>query len=203
MSNWEYARRVPTSWGRGVESIPRKLELQSSARGYEFFQTPLSGLQPLRLKKQSLEKQQIQGTVTPSRLQPDKNSYELDAVFEVSNSSQNFGLNLCVGNSNKVVIGYDAATSNIYLDRRNSGEVSFSPAFRNIVTAPSEPVGGYMEFHIYVDQSTVEVFVNDGRAVMSSLIFPDARDRGIQIFSSSGSTKMLSLTLWPLRSIWQ
>lgn len=203
MDNWLYADYLPESWGQGAETIPRTLQLVSSPRGYQLVQQPLPNLQKLREGLVSVGPQTIQNTVSLSQIQPKANSYELDAVFNLSATNQNFGLNLCVGGTtNKVVLGYDASTRNIYLDRTESGNVSFSSSFPNVVAAPFSPQNGYVEFHIFVDQSSIEVFVNGGSAVLTSLIFPSQTDLGVQLFSNNGTTTLRSLNFWYLTSIW-
>ncbi|HVU26626.1 MAG TPA: GH32 C-terminal domain-containing protein [Verrucomicrobiae bacterium] len=202
MDNWQYANNLPESWGQGAESIPRNLGLVSSPRGYQLVQQPLSRLQKLRGALVSVGPCTIQNTMNLSQFQPSANTYELDAVFNLSATNQNFGLNLCVGGANKVVVGYDAATANVFLDRRASGNVSFSSSFPNIVTAPLLTHTGYIEFHIFVDQSSIEVFVNGGQAVLTSLIFPDPSSLGLQLFSANGVTTLQSLSTWNLASIW-
>lgn len=204
MGNWEYATVVPTSWGRGAESLPRKIELKLSSRGYELVQAPLARLQQkLRQAGVALGPRKIQDTVTLPEFQPSKNTYELEAVFNLHASNQNFGLNLCVAGTNKVVVGYNAATSNLYLDRRDCGNVGFSPAFPKWVSTPFAPRAHFIKFQVFVDQSSIEVFVNDGERVITSLIFPDPSSLGIQLFSLNGATTLRSLNAWPLKSIWQ
>jgi len=202
MGNWQYAREVPTSWGRGAESLPRTLHLTSSPAGYQIRQRPLPTLQTLRGPPVTLPPRDIQGTVSLNEFQPNANTYELEAAFDPAGSSQCFGLNLCVGGTNKVVVGYDASASNVFLDRRASGNISFSPAFPNIVTAPL-PRPERIQFHIFVDQSSIEIFVNDGQVMFTSLIFPHPANLGLQAFSTTSSTTLRSLRVWPLASIWQ
>ena len=172
MGNWQYAREVPTSWGRGAQSLPRTLHLRPSPAGYQVTQRPLPALQTLRAPLVKADPREVQGTMNLNEFQPRANTYELEAIFDLHGPSRIFGLNLCVGGTNKVVVGYDAFTSNVFLDRRASGNTSFSPAFPNIVTAPL-PRPDRIQFHLFVDQSSIEVFVNDGQVVLTSLIFPD------------------------------
>lgn len=203
MDNWQYANSLPESWGMGAESIPRNLGLVASPKGYQLVQQPLSRLQKLRGSLVNVGPQTIQNTINLSQFQPPANTYELDAVFNLSATNQNFGLNLCVGGTNKVVVGYDVATGNVFLDRRASGNVSFSSSFPSIATAPLSTQAGYVEFHIFVDQSSIEVFANGGQAVLTSLIFPDPSSLGLQLFSANGVTTLRSLSAWNLSSIWR
>lgn len=201
MGNWDYANSTPTSWGRGHESIPRELSLKTFSDGVRLMQTPIPALKQLRKDSVIISNRIIQNTQALSEFVPAYNYYELDVVFNVTTGA-NFGLNLCVEGSNKVVLGYDATTSNIYLDRRNSGNVSFSSSFPRIMTAPLTPDNGRIKLHVYVDQSSIEVFANDGIKVLSALIFPEPSSKGIQFFSVNGQTTVQSLKAYNLKSIW-
>jgi len=202
MGNWDYANDVPTSWGHGVESMPRNLELVSSSKGDQLVQAPLPRFQTLRGTLVEVGPRKFQGTTALGEFSPSKNTYEFEATFNVHSKEQNFGLNLCVGGGDKVVLGYNSATGNVYLDRTASGNVSFNPSFPNVVTAPLSADAGSVKFHVFVDQSSIEVFVNDGEIVMTSVIFPDPSSLGIELFSVNGATTLRSLRAWMLDSIW-
>ena len=202
MGNWEYANKVPTSWGRGAQSIPRELTLVSSPRGYELIQRPLPALQKLRGPAVALGARQIGNAAPLEEFRPARNTYELEAVFGLGAEGRRFGLNLCVRGLNKVAIGYDVAEGRVFLDRRKSGDVSFSDVFAREFTAPLVARGDEIKFHVFVDQSSVEVFVNDGQAVLTAQIFPDPRSTGVELFSTGGEIYLKRFTAWELASIW-
>lgn len=204
MGNWEYANSVPTFWGRGAESIPREISLVTSDDGkLNLVQKPLPAFENLRGDIKELPTREITGTATLTEYLPPRNTYELEAVFELTDSNQDFGLNFFVGGFNKVKLGYNAAQSNIYLDRINSGNISFHSKFPKRSVAPFTPKDGKIKFHVFVDQSSIEVFVNDGALVMTSLVFPYSNGLGIETFSLNGqTTTMTSLKIWELASIW-
>ncbi|MBE2181494.1 MAG: GH32 C-terminal domain-containing protein [Chthoniobacterales bacterium] len=202
MGNWEYANDVPTSWGRGVQSIPRELSIKASPRGGQIRQRPLTALQQLRQKGYESGPLEISGTMAVPEFTPELNAYEIEAVFDLNDAAGRFGLNLCVGGRQKVVVGYDASARNVFVDRRESGDVSFNQAFPSVVAAPLFAQSKELKLRIFVDQSSVEVFVNDGEAVLTSLIFHDSEGVGVQLFSSDGPAKLQNLKAWSLRSIW-
>lgn len=206
MGNWEYANAVPTSWGRGAQSIPRVLELVKSPKGFEICQHPLPEFQKLRGAAVTLTPRTIEGIIPLNEFKPAKNTYEIDATFDLTAPDQTIGLNLCVAGGHKLAIGYDAATATIFLDRRLCGDTAFSPHFPKRVAAPL-PADGKpapsIRLHLFVDQSSGELFVNDGRLVMTSLIFPEPSQLGIELFSSGKPVKLHTLTAWPLNSIWR
>ena len=111
-------------------------------------------------------------------------------------------MNVCVGNGHKVVVGFDGALNNVWLDRTLSGNVGFNASFPNVVHVPLKSATGPVKFHIFVDQCSIEVFVNDGERVLSSLIFPETTDRGLELFSSFNPSTLQSLKAWQLATIW-
>ncbi len=203
MGNWEYANDVPTSWGKGAQSIPRKIHLQNEGGGFRLVQTPLPALEHLRGTPASLPPGAIRGTVEVKEFQPATNTYEIETVFDLHTSAEALGLNLCVGGSHEVVVGYDTRTSTIHLDRRLAGNVAFHPRFPVVTSAPIPRPSDKLKLRVFVDQSSIEVFVNDGDLVFTSLIFPEPSDRAVQLFGVGGEVKLLSFTAWPLASIWK
>jgi len=201
MCNWDYATNVPVSF----LSIPRNLQLISTPKGYEIQQQPLPQLKQLRGQPVNINPRRIEGVVALDEFQPGINSYEIEVIFNLppdEQANQVFGLNLCVGPTNKVVLGFEAQTSNLFLDRSQSGLVSFHPRFPGTVTAPLPVPEGYVKFHIFVDKSSIEIFMNDGRIAKSALIYPDADSLGIELFSLNGPVTVRKLTAWTLNTIW-
>ncbi|WP_165225630.1 glycoside hydrolase family 32 protein [Aquisphaera insulae] len=204
MGNWEYARTVPTSWGKGVESIPREVRLarSRSGSGYRLLQRPIPELASLRQGGWTAAPHALRDGLEPLDFRPGRNSYELEAEFAWEGAEAEFGLNLCVGEGRRTSLGYDAAISSLSLDRRESGDVGFDPKFPKRVTAPHPAIGRTLRLRIFVDQCSVEVFADDGRTVLTSLVFPAEGSRGVDLFSRKGRVTLRSLRAWELESIW-
>ena len=60
------------------------------------------------------------------------------------------------------------------------------------------PAGSALKLRLFFDSSSVEVFVNDGEACLSSRIYPDARRRELALFSWSGSAALIDGGAWNL-----
>ena len=69
-------------------------------------------------------------------------------------------------------------------------------------SAAVAPVQGRITLQIVVDRSSIEIFVNDGRATMSSCFLPPAGDKSLSIFAHGGAAKIKSLEVWELKSVW-
>lgn len=203
MGNWDYARSVPTSWGKGAESIPREAKLASAPGGYRIHQTPIPELAGLRRELSRVASRKLRGDAEIVAFHPARNSYEIEAEFAWDEPGADLGLNLCVGGTNRTVVGFDTRTSSVYLDRRNSGNVGFAPGFAGRFTAPHIATDHTIKFRILVDQSSIEVFVDGGRTVLTALIFPDPEDRSVELFARRGMATLRSLTAWELDSIWK
>lgn len=61
---------------------------------------------------------------------------------------------------------------------------------------------GKLKLRIFVDKSTVELFVNDGERVLTMLTFPSESQTGASLYSLGGNVDV-KMTVWKLDSIWQ
>jgi fructan beta-fructosidase len=57
-----------------------------------------------------------------------------------------------------------------------------------------------VKLHIFVDWSSVEIFGDDGQVCSRDL--PTASSDGVALFANGGNARLVSLQIWPLRSIW-
>lgn len=204
LGNWEYANDVPTSWGKGALALPREIGLESYAGGLRIVQAPIPALQELRQEQVQIEDRVLaEGVVPLSEFQPARNTYEIDAAFEITDAEARFGIKTVVNGDHEVSVGFDARTSMLFLDRTNSENDEFSPRFSKFLTAPLQPQDGKMiRLHVFVDQSSIEVFANDGVVTMSALMFPNSDSLGIELFSENGQVYLADLKAWELDSIW-
>lgn len=201
MGNWLYAKDVPTAPFKGIQSLPRSLSLKQQTGKYQLVQSPVEELKQLRDKHHHESDITVNGKVAVKEFKPTKNTYELIIEFDLANSTK-AGVNLCVGKNQKTTVYFDKATSEIVLDRRNSGKIDFNTSFAGEYRAPLKTEAGKIKLRIFVDESSVEVFGNDGVAVVSALIFPDSSGTGIEIFSEGGKAKVTMLDIWEIKSIW-
>lgn len=203
LGNWEYAREVPTSWGSGVLALPRELELRSTPGGLRIFQRPIPALETLRGDTVHVGKSELNGTRPLTEFTPTRNTFEIDTSFEILDPQARFGLRLALSeNGEGVSVGYDARTGNVFIDRTNPENGDFSPYFAKYAVAPLQPQDGVIRMRIYVDQSSVEVFANDGEVSLSAVMFPHPSSTGIELFAERGRAQLTTLQAWELASIW-
>ena len=95
LGNWSYARQVPSQGFKGFESIPREVSLKTYPEGIRMVQKPISELQMLRGKEDTI-KTITTTTLTPISFKPATNTYELDVTLDVSKATD-AGLHLLQG----------------------------------------------------------------------------------------------------------
>ncbi len=206
MGNWDYANSVPSQWGKGFQSVPREIALKKFPEGIRLVQQPLMELRKLRKDPVTFSNKTFNGTVDLAEFKPDRNTYEIEAVFDV-NSRSAFGFNLLVGEGRKLILKYDPVTSRIIIDRTNCSDFvtndNFNRKFPSISYAAVEPENNQVKLHLLVDESSIEVFTNQGKIVLSVLTYPSPSQTGIQLFSEKGPARLANFKAWQLNSIWQ
>ena len=84
-----------------------------------------------------------------------------------------------------------------------SGAVGFSPHFPGRHSARLATGGGEADWsirlHLLVDATSVEVFADGGRVVLTDQVFPNPSSRGVSLFATGGSARLRSLDAWALR----
>ena len=128
-----------------------------------------------------------------------ENCYELMATIEAAPADV-AGFNLCVGDGRKVSLSYDVATGYLTLDRTNCSDVKIKFFDRISTTPVAAPGTRKINLRIFVDKSTVEVFADNGRKVMTLLTYAAPSQTGVEFFSQRGPIR-LALTAWPMQSI--
>jgi fructan beta-fructosidase len=205
MNNWEYGEKIPTSPWRSAQSLPREVHLKAYDDGIRLTQTPIRELQQLRGNPVSLPAQTIRPDGDPlAQRHLSGDTVEIVAVFEPG-SAREFGLAVRKGKQEETRVGYDvgAGTGEAFIDRTHSGRTDFSPKFaaRHSGSLPLDH--GRVTLHVFVDRSSVEAFGNDGRLSITDQIFPGAGSDGIGLYAKGGDAKLISLDMWPLKSIWK
>mgnify|MGYP002906262484 CR=1 FL=1 len=149
MSNWQYANQVPTMQYRSANSIVRDLGL------FEYKGETYCSVMPAK------EMDAVRGARTAS---------PTDACEIVVTLKGDAQITLRNGKGEKVVMTYDDTEETFDMDRRRSGNVSFSDAFPVVTSTPT--YGKMRQLRIFVDRSSIEAFDADGKMVMTNLVFP-------------------------------
>lgn len=157
MSNWDYAQFVPTHPWRSATTLPRGLELVKSGDSFLVASRPAVELKSLRKSTHEisgesivLEEELVELELTPT--------VGIDFEIELSNEK-----------GEKVI--FKKSGDSLVFDRTASGLVDFEARFGKVHSAPLNGLE-VKSLKIYIDLSSVEIFVNDGEMVMTELVFP-------------------------------
>lgn len=200
MSNWKYANLTPTSSWRSAMTLPRVLSLKKGPSGIRLVQKPVTDLQKLRLEAQVWQ----EVTVNPGQnILSDVHCdfYELECEIDLGEASE-VGFKLRNSEWEETVVGYNTAMQTLFVDRCNSGESGFHDAFACKHDVQLKLQDGRLKLHLFVDNSSIEVFANDGKIVITDQIFPDPSSTGLELYVLDGKAKLISLALHPLKSIY-
>ncbi|OMF35870.1 sucrose-6-phosphate hydrolase [Paenibacillus sp. FSL H8-0548] len=186
METWE--SEIPTQLGHywaGAMTLPREVVLQGESllfkpveetkayrqNGYETGGVPLSGIKDM----------EVSG-----------DCYELEVVFK-ADQAEEFGLKLRVHGEEETVLSYLSAEETFRFNRDKSG-IGLGGERRAKVALKD----GLLALNIFVDKSSVEVFIQGGEKVMTGRIYPGTHSLGIQAYSE-GACSMLSFKKWDMK----
>ena len=201
MSNWQYANVTPTKEWRSAMTIPRVLELKKTEEGIRLVQKPVRELQGIRDEKIVIQNE----VVVPGKNlleNVNSNTFEIIAEFEIGTATE-FGYKVCKGANEETIIGFDVENQTLFIDRTNSGEAAFHDAFAGKHECYLLPENNKITLHVFVDQSSVELFGNNGKSVITDLIFPNQENKQLELYVKNGEIKLHSLELYSLKSTWR
>ncbi|HTG69297.1 MAG TPA: GH32 C-terminal domain-containing protein, partial [Candidatus Udaeobacter sp.] len=118
--------------------------------------------------------------------------YELEVVFRAEQAEE-FGLKLRVHGDEETVLSYHQAESQFRFNRDKSG-IGLGGERRTRV----ELKEGLLALNVFVDKSSVEVFIQGGEKVMTGRIYPGADSLGIQVYAK-GSCSVVSFKKWDMK----
>lgn len=171
MSNWQYANNVPTRQYRSANTLARDLTLYREGQELYLKSTPSVEVKKARGKKVSIpsfkvsEKHEI-----VNLFEDNQGAYEVEIVIQNAGASK---IAFCLLNDKgeKVSMYYDLNRKQFVMDRSESGTVDFSKDFPAVTVAPVN-VDKELTLRLFVDRSSIEAFGEDGKFVMTNLVFP-------------------------------
>lgn len=171
MSNWQYANNVPTRQYRSANTIARDLTLYRVGEELYLKSTPSPEVKKARGEKVSKPSFDVAGEYeVASLLDDNKGAYEVELVIQNQGASK---IAFCLLNEKgeKVSMHYDLARRQFVMDRSESGTVDFSKDFPAVTVAPAD-TDKELTLRLFVDRSSIEAFGEDGKFVMTNLVFP-------------------------------
>lgn len=201
MSNWQYARELPTAPWRSAMTMPRELVLRrvGGQVGAQLLVASQPAREMLALQQPATLARQGVSLAQPLDVSPALVGANGRFVLRLASAALlNMTLTLSNDAGDALHIGYDASGQQWWIDRQHSGAVAFHPQFsgRHSALRLSDAAG--TDLALWFDATSVELFADGGLSVLTSLFFPQQPWRHA-VLSSSGGMMLESLSIQPLR----
>jgi len=200
MSNWLYANITPTEIWRGAMTLPRKLTLKKNAGDYRLFNFPVEGINAIVSEKIHITMVVV---AEANQLITEENFNQSEIRF--TTSSKDFQLKFSNDANDELLLTMTGEDKTFFLDRSKSGVVDFQEDFGKEIQqmpVPDLPEGEY-EVSIFIDWSSVEIFINSGQYVMTSQIFPNGNYTDLTIGNLGDSElSMNAFSINEVKRIW-
>ena len=171
----------------GQMTVPRELHIKDG----KIFSTPVKELELLRGEKVSYENLSLTKTTKLDGVSGDVG--ELLMTIDLTRS-KNFSIELRRAGNEKTVLSYDTATGIVKLNRDNSGQKLSGE--REIKLAPADE----LKLQIFIDRSSLEIFINDGEAVFSTRLYPKENAKDIVFVPTQGALQLKQVTFCNLHA---
>ena len=193
-NDWRYANAIPTYPSRGLMSLPRVVSLKKTDEGYRIAQAPVREVETLRTAHRGATDLEL--GEQPTALPVEGGAVELDLDIDTGSAEQ-LQIALTDGLGYQTLIGVTPRTNEVFIDRTRSGP-HFHDAFPDRHTAPVDLRSGRVRLRVFVDQSIVELYVNDGRTTITDRFFRGDGDLKWSASARGGAATIRKFDGWTL-----
>ncbi|ULC59065.1 glycoside hydrolase family 32 protein [Flaviramulus sp. BrNp1-15] len=191
MSNWDYARDVPTFKWRSSMTTARELKLKKNEYGFNLQSLPVNELfsyASKNIQKDSINSNEIEGLLNKS----DINFAKLNLRFKLKDlKKEKYSLLFFNKVGDTLSLGLNNLENEFFINRQNSGEVDFSEKFASKISKVKASKNlQELKVQIVLDKTSVEVFYNEGETVMTELFFPK---QPLEMFSIISNDETFSI----------
>ncbi|MFB5660401.1 GH32 C-terminal domain-containing protein [Alteribacillus sp. HJP-4] len=207
MANWRYPYQSPTKPWMGSMSIPRELSLRTTeSEDVRLHQEPVKEIESIRATEHSVDSFTVEGDYLLEDVAGMSYEFETEIEWEEANE---FGIRLRQSDEEETVVGLNTEQNSVFLDRTNAGldtlidrngePYSFGKRFEKEYPEDKEKI----KIRGLVDESSVEIFIDDGEFTFTNLIYTDPTNNGIEFFSEGGEIEVTSFDFYHLHSTWR
>jgi len=200
MSNWDYARVLPTRPWRGQQSAPRQLDLVPTPRGLRLRQRVVDEVRALAEPDALVHLQGVRASdarAAVARAATTARQLMARLQFAVAGVVEPLGLELLKGPAGAVRAGYDPARRSFFVDRTTSAPEFAGQSERHDGARVLDSAQATLE--IWLDGSTLELFADGGTVVISDLVYADPAATGVAVFHGP-EDPLLSMALHRVRA---
>lgn len=176
----------PEGWA-GTYALPRELRVRDG----RLIQTPVREIEAYRQNPVCRDGFDVDGEEV--RVEGvEGQAIEIEVTLEPGTAAR-AGMKLFAGREHETLLYYDRELGALVFDRSRSGQAITgreADVSRRLcdVGHPAR-----LALRVFLDVSSVEVFVDGGRQVMSGNVYPDAEDAGAAFFAEGGRCRFTNL----------
>ncbi|MDP9693074.1 UNVERIFIED_ORG: levanbiose-producing levanase [Arthrobacter globiformis] len=206
MNNWTYARQLPTTdWQGGADSIVRDIRLKTVQGRPTLVSTPTPALSALDGEAKTAGGRALTREGPGELPAPAGGAYRLDVTLERAPGDDGTEalLKLGSGGADYATVGYNFAKGTAWVSRAAvvPGAEALGPLFTERRSAQSPPRNGSVGLSIWVDYSSVEVFVNGGEQTLTSVVLPRSGQPAVSAATAGGKLTLKSCKYTPLATV--
>ena len=186
MNNWSYSGNVPCSPWRSAMTLPRELKLIEYDGKPLLCSTVVSEIDKIADAWQ-----------TAGQSLDVKDAYQLRITLDLDKNST---ITLSNSSDEKFVVDINGTAHTLTAHRTSAtGQTSFNGTFSiPSMQAPLNTVGDHVTLDFFVDQSSVEIFTQNGSMSMTNLVFPKSIYNSLNVTGATYEAKIRGL-----KSIWK
>lgn len=198
MSNWQYAGKVPTEKWRSANTIPRELGIQKVKNSYYLTSKPVPELNNIVAKKQVIESVATEKLVFNKQFE----GVEIPAIIQFSlKNKESFSFELSNDMNEVLKVGFDKSENRFYIDRSHAGKNDFDTSFIRKSFAPGLSDKPGMNITLVIDNTSIELFADNGLSVMTETFFPNKPFNRMEL-TSSKKLYLKNVVYKKLNNIW-
>ena len=197
-NDWRYANAIPTYPSRGLMSLPRVVSLLKTPQGYRIAQAPVREVEALRSGHRSAAGLALGDQPVALPVEGGAVELDLDLDWELeAGTAQQVQIALTDEQGFQTLIGVTPRTNEVFIDRTRSGP-HFHDAFADRHTAPVDLTSGRVRLRVFVDQSIIELYVNDGQTTITDRFFRGGGELKWSATARGGAATIRKLDSWTL-----
>ena len=166
---------------QGAISLPRDLTLNQNN---QLIQKPVPEL--VKLRGKNYHKTNVDLGKNPLKIDISKPQFE-------------FVLNLGDDSAKNIGFRFNDEFGKPYVIQLTTGEFTFGD---EEISLDPKIEGGIRDIQFFFDRTVIEIYVNEGLACATKVVYPDMDNLNFEIFSTDKKAVVKNLDIWEMKSIW-
>ena len=186
---WMKGGEYPDMPFNGQMTFPCELSLTKYMEGIKLTRKPVKEIELLHMKGQVWENKNLIPGLQKNLLHGiEGDCFHIIGTFKIK-TAETFGF----------VVRLDK--------EKNGAEIMYTVKNNSLTclgqSTVIQPIDGTIKLEILVDRSSIEIFANDGKVVLSSTFNSKEKADGIYLFNTGGELMIEKLEIYPMTSIWE